>query len=50
METINEGVSSIMKVRKKLPGWVKRQILPAFVIEYRFISCVNGVNCQCQSF
>lgn len=27
IKTINEGVSSIMKVRKEHPGWVKRQIL-----------------------
>ena len=31
IKTINEGVSPIMKVRKKLPGWVKRQILPLSV-------------------
>lgn len=42
IETINEGVSSIMKVRKELPGWVKPQILPLSIALYHVLMAFNA--------
>ena len=47
IKTINEGVSVIVKVRKKLPGWVKWQILQLSIgLPHVLMAYTSNANCS----
>jgi len=50
IKTINECVSSIVKVRKKLPGWLKRQILPLSIgLPHLLMAYTANANLNCSA-